>query len=191
VAVPDRSVPKWTPRLVCAENDAAGYGSTHHARGNIMKLRVACLALALVAMPLAAFAAESDAIVEAQLKAKGTPYEIDSDGDFQITVRIDENRTQLVWVRSVVEETDHLRVREIWSPGYRSESANFPAAIANDLLERSNLLKLGSWVKQDRTAMLVVKIDAAASAEELDEAIDLAAIAADAVELDLTGKDDL
>lgn len=156
-----------------------------------MKLRVACLALAIVALPLASFAAESDSIVEAQLKAKGTPYEIDSDGDFQITVRIDDNRTQLVWVRSVVETTDHHRIREIWSPGYRAESSSFPAAIANDLLERSNLLKLGSWVKQDRTAMLVVKIDAAASAEELDEAIDLAAIAADAVELDLTGKDDL
>ena len=62
---------------------------------------------------------------------------------------------------------------------------------ANDLLERSNLLKLGSWVKQDQVAMLVTKIPADASADELDEAIDLTATAADEVELDLTGKDDL
>jgi hypothetical protein len=156
-----------------------------------MKSLSVLFALACLALPLSASAAEPDAVVEAQLRKMGTPYEIDSDGDFKIVVRVSEDRTQLVWVRSVVEETEHLRIREIWSPGYHTDQRNFPAAIANDLLARSNLLKLGSWVKQEGTAMLVVKIDAAASAEELDEAIDLAAISADAVELDLTGKDDL
>ncbi len=157
-----------------------------------MKLRAACIVATLLALPFAAQAATTpDAVVKAQLEKKGTPFEVDSDGDYQILVRIDDERTQQVWVRSVVEETDHLRVREIWSPGYRSEGAAFPAGIANDLLERSNNLKLGSWVKQDRTAMLVTKISADASADQLDEAIDLTAIAADAVELDLTGKDDL
>jgi hypothetical protein len=156
-----------------------------------MKLRAACIAAALLVLPFAVHAATPDSVVRAQLEKKGTPFEVDDDGDFKITVRIDDDRTQLVWVRSVVEETDHLLVREIWSPGYRSEGATFPAAVANDLLERSNNLKLGSWVKQDRTAMLVTKISADASADQLDEAIDLTAVAADAVELDLTGKDDL
>lgn len=154
-----------------------------------MRLRTLCIAVLLAAAP--AYAANHDAVVKAQLEAKGTPFTIDDDGDFQITVRIDDKRTQLVWVRSAVESTDHHRVREIWSPGYQSQTDAFPAAIANDLLERSNMLKLGSWVKQERVAMLVVKIPADASADELDEAIDLAASAADAVELDLTGKDDL
>ncbi len=157
-----------------------------------MNVRAACLALACLAVSATAVhAADADPVVKAQLEKKGTPFTVDDDGDFQITVRIDENRTQLVWVRSVVEETNHMRVREIWSPGYQSEGAAFPAAIANDLLERSNNLKLGSWVKQERTAMLVTKIAADASADELDEAIDLTATAADEVELDLTGKDDL
>lgn len=156
-----------------------------------MKSLPALLAAACLVLSVSASAAESDSVVEAQLRKMGTPYEIDEDGDFKIVVRVSDSRTQLVWVRSVVEETDHLRIREIWSPGYTTDLSAFPAAIANDLLDRSNQLKLGSWVKQGGTAMLVVKIDAAASAEELDEAIDLAAIAADAVELDLTGKDDL
>ncbi len=155
-----------------------------------MKLRAACLALACL-LPVVASAATPDPVVRAQLEKKGTPFTVDEDGDFQITVRINDERTQLVWVRSVVEETDHMRVREIWSPGYRSEGAQFPAAIANDLLERSNALKLGSWVKQQQTAMLVTKIAADASADELDEAIDLTAVAADAVELDLLGTDEL
>ena len=157
-----------------------------------MKMRAACLALACLAVSATAVhAADADPVIKAQLEKKGTPYTIDEDGDFRITVRINDERTQLVWVRSVIEETNHQRVREIWSPGYQSEGSSFPAAIANDLLERSNNLKLGSWVKQERTAMLVTKIAADASADELDEAIDLTATAADEVELDLTGKDDL
>lgn len=155
-----------------------------------MRLLTACIAAALLlAAPVSA--ATPDAVVKAQLESKGTPFTIDDDGDFQITVNVGGGRTQLVWVRSVVEATNHQRVREIWSPGYQSEGAAFPAAIANDLLERSNSLKLGSWVKQERVAMLVIKIQADAGADALDEAIDLAASAADAVELDLTGKDDL
>lgn len=157
-----------------------------------MNLRAACLAAACLALSTsAAFAADPDPVVKAQLESKGTPFTIDEDGDFQITVQIDEERTQLVWVRSAIEETGHMRVREIWSPGYQSETPAFPSAIANDLLERSNMLKLGSWVKQDQVAMLVSKIPADASASVLDEAIDLTASAADEVELELTGKDDL
>lgn len=133
----------------------------------------------------------SDAAVKARLDSKGTPYVVDEDGDFQITVRVDDDRTQLVWVRSSVEATDEYKVREIWSPGYRSPSGDFSAAIANDLLERSNLLKLGAWVKQDDVAMLVIKIPADAGADALDEAIDLAAASADAVERELLGSDEL
>ena len=154
-------------------------------------MRPSTLVLAALFVPALALAADHDAVIKAQLESKGTPFTIDDDGDFQITVRVSADRTQLVWVRSVVETTSHQRVREIWSPGYESATPAFPAAIANDLLERSNNLKLGSWVKQDKVAMLVVKIPADASADALDEAIDLAASAADAVELDLTGTDKL
>ena len=157
-----------------------------------MNVRALSLAAACLAFSVAtAHAASADPVVKAQLESKGTPFTVDEDGDFQITVQISEERTQLVWVRSAIEETGQYRVREIWSPGYQSEGASFPAAVANDLLERSHMLKLGSWVKQDQVAMLVTKIPADASASQLDEAIDLTASAADEAELELTGKDDL
>lgn len=157
-----------------------------------MNVRAACVAAVCLALSAStALAATADPVIKAQLESKGTPFTIDEDGDFQITVRINDERTQLVWVRSAVEETGHMRVREIWSPGYQSATPAFPSAVANDLLERSNLLKLGSWVKQEQVAMLVTKIPADASASVLDEAIDLTASAADEVELELTGKDDL
>jgi hypothetical protein len=131
------------------------------------------------------------ASVKAKLEAKATPYTVDDDGDFSILVDVGDGRTQQVWVLAAYQSADHLKIREIWSPGFESETDAFTAELANDLLERSNLLKLGSWVKQGRTAMLVAKIPAHASADELDEAIDLAATTADALELELTGKDDL
>lgn len=155
-----------------------------------MSIRPTLFLFALAAaLPVAA--ANHDAVVKAQLESKGTPFTVDDDGDFQITVRVDAKRTQLVWVRSAVQSTNHHKVREIWSPGYRAPGGDFSAAIANDLLERSNTLKLGSWVKQDDVAMLVIKIPADASADALDEAIDLAAASADAVERALLGSDDL
>ena len=58
------------------------------------------------------------------------------------------------------------------------------------MLEHSNTIKLGSWVKNGDSAMFVVKISADASADQLDEAIDLAAVTADKMELELTAKDD-
>jgi hypothetical protein len=155
-----------------------------------MTARVVCTAF-LLALPLIAFAATTpDAVVKAQLEKKETPFEIDSDGDFAILVRIDENRTQQVWVRSVVEKTDYQSVREIWSRGYQTDGGPIPSAIANQLLEHSNTLKIGSWVKNGDSAMLVIKIPADASADMLDEAIDLAAVTADKMELELTAKDD-
>ena len=147
------------------------------------------IATLLVAAP--ALAADHDAIIKAQLEAKGTPFEIDDDGDFRIVVNLGNDRTQLVWVRSVVEETDHQRVREIWSPGYQGKLDSFPASVANELLEDSHERKLGGWVKQERVAMFVIKIPADANADVLDESIDLAATTADEVELELTGGDDL
>ena len=89
----------------------------------VLSIGLACLAVTATAV----HAADADPVVKAQLEKKGTPFTIDDDGDFQITVRIDDDRTQLVWVRSAVEETTHMRVREIWSPGYQSEGAAFPA----------------------------------------------------------------
>jgi hypothetical protein len=155
---------------------------------NVSKPIVATLLALLV--PLAALAAATpDAVVKAQLEKKGTPYEIDDDGDFAILVRIDDERTQQVWVRSVVETTTHQSVREIWSRGYQADGM-FPARIANELLEHSNTLKIGSWVKNGDSAMIVIKIPADASADVLDESIDYAASIADKMELELTGKDD-
>lgn len=152
-------------------------------------LRALPLALALSAY--SGVAAAQDGIVKAQLEAKGVKFEVDSDGDFKCVFRLASGRTQVVWVRSKVAEYGGVKVREIWSPGYRSDTPDFPAIIANQLLTSSNSVKLGGWVKQGQNAVFVVKIPGDASADQLVSGINAAVESADALELALTGKDDL
>ena len=136
------------------------------------------LALLLVLLaPVQAFAApKADAKAKAEAKAKADPtvavlldqigyqYEIDEDGDYKLVMGVgDDERTQLVFVRSPVETSGKPRVREIWSPAYPSTGGPFPGPVSNRLLEASNELKLGAWVKHQRHALMVVKIDSNAA----------------------------
>ena len=136
-------------------------------------------------------AAAADGIVKARLEAKGVKFEVDADGDFKCVFRLDSGRTQVVWVRSNVAEYGAVKVREIWSPGYLADTDDFPAIVANQLLPNSNTVKLGGWVTQGRSAVFVVKIPGDASADQLVNGITAAVESADALELALTGKDDL
>lgn len=147
-------------------------------------------ALVLAATVSGAQAATPDKAVGRVLDTLEYPYEIDEDGDYKMVFDVEGDRTQLVFVRSAVEEYGKHRIREVWSPGYRASSNAFSAEVANRLLEDAQDAKLGGWVKQDTLAMFVVKVDANASAEALGDAIEAAAHTADAMEAELTGTDE-
>lgn len=150
------------------------------------------LLAAFASLPLAASAGTPDGIVKAQLEAKGITFEVDGDGDFKCIFEVGSTgRTQVVFVRSSTATFGTLKVREIWSPGYVGTTDEFPAMIANQLLQKSNEVKLGGWVKQGKNAMFVVKLPADASAEQLLDGVQAAVESADAFELAITGKDDL
>ena len=121
-------------------------------------------------------------------------YDVDEDGDFRLTFGLDEEkngRSQLVFVRSPVETYGSHKVREVWSPGYLSATDEFPAEVANRLLEATQDSKLGAWAKQGRYAVFVVKLAADADASELDDAVEAALRSADEMEAELTpGKDE-
>lgn len=141
----------------------------------------------------AATAATPDPAVAEQLKSLDLTYEIDEDGDYKLVFEAGEDgeRSQVVFVRSPVETYGELSVREIWSPGYKSDGKAFPVAVANRLLESSSDQKLGGWIKQEAYAVFVVKIDARSTAQQLRDAIEAASEVADTVEAELTpGKDE-
>ena len=156
-----------------------------------MKKFFAAIAGAALLLSSSAFAAGSaDNVLKAQLDSKGIKYEIDKDGDFRIVYQVGGNRTQIAWVRSTVNSYGSLKVREIWSPGYKSDSNDFPALIANTLLDKNHEVKLGAWEAQDQMAMFVVKIPADANAEQLVDAIEATVNSADEVEKEITGDKD-
>ncbi|MEN5264178.1 hypothetical protein [Stenotrophomonas sp. TWI587] len=153
-----------------------------------MKRIAAALLLAITAT--GAHAAEADKAVGRALDKLEYTYEVDEDGDYKMVFDMDDGRSQLAFVRSTVEEFGKHKIREIWSPAYNSPGKQFPAAVANRLLEDSQDAKMGAWVKQDQLAMFVVKVDANATPEALSDAIDAAIRTADAMELELTEQDE-
>lgn len=153
-----------------------------------MKRIAAALLLAITAT--SAHAAEADNAVGRALDTLEYTYEVDEDGDYKMVFDMDDGRSQLAFVRSTVEEFGKHKIREIWSPAYNSPGKQFPAAVANRLLEDSQDAKMGAWVKQDQLAMFVVKVDANATPEALSDAIDAAIRTADAMELELTEQDE-
>jgi hypothetical protein len=156
-----------------------------------MKKPFAAFAVVAALISSSAFAAGApDNVIKAQLDSKGIKYEIDKDGDFRVLYKLSSGRTQIAWVRSTVHTFGTLKIREIWSPGYKSDSNDFPALIANTLLQKNHLVKIGAWEAQDEMAMFVVKIPADANADQLDDAITVAVDSADEVEKEITGDKD-
>ncbi|QOY64024.1 hypothetical protein INQ40_06520 [Lysobacter sp. H21R4] len=136
-----------------------------------------------------AAAAEAPAVevsIGKQLDELGYEHDVDDDGDYKLVLEMEDDRTQLAYVRSPVHEFGTHRVREIWSPAYRVDGGRFPAPVSVRLLEDSHDSVLGGWVKQGDIAMFVVKLAADASATELKDAIAAAVTTADAMETELS-----
>ncbi len=159
-------------------------------------LPLVIVALFVVVLPVRAEEAakpktEPAASIKAQLDAKGLKYEVDKDGDFKMIYEMaDSKRTQTVFVRSPTFSFGGLEAREIWSPAYRSEDGKLPVDVANSLLEQNAELKLGAWENQGGIAVMVMKIPADASADQLIAAIEGAAAIADGTEKAFSGDKD-
>jgi hypothetical protein len=156
-----------------------------------------CLAASSVvnaAGPASPTKAVGDPAVKQLLDKLKYKYEVDEEGDYRLTFSLDEtedSRSQLVFVRSPVENFGSHQIREIWSPAYVSATDEFPAKVANRLLEATQASKLGAWAKQGRYAVFVVKLRADATADQLDDAVEAALRSADEMEQQLTpGKDE-
>ena len=135
---------------------------------------------------------ESDQRVEALLGELELKYQIDSDGDFRLILKLDSGRTQLVFVNSRTETLDEFEIREIWSVAYVA-STSLSSFTANMLLLDSYKKKIGAWqtVKDDGKyiVMFAAKIPADCEASMLNSTLWGVAESADQMERDLTGKD--
>ena len=138
-----------------------------------------------------ATATAPDPRVEAALKGAQLGFLID-EGDYRLDYKVDETRSQRVWVASGTTSLPPLEVRDVWSVAARGKGA-VPADLAIHLLQENVRMVLGAWqVNQGKDEYLVVfsaQVAANADAAALREVIEVVMYSADRIEKELSGKD--
>jgi hypothetical protein len=137
----------------------------------------------------------ADPRVGPKLKEAAIENVVDKDGDYRIEYKIDDSRTQLVFVASKTEKVgDGLEVREIWSPAMKFAGVIDPQAAA-DVLERTATQKIGAFdvrpFKGEKLLVFCVRVPAELGAADFKTLVKLVAETADEREKTLTAKDDL
>jgi hypothetical protein len=114
--------------------------------------------------------------------------------DFKVGNRFDGGRTHWIFVNSNTQKYGNLDIREIWSAGFISDGELTPA-IMRKLLKKNGEMKLGSWkianMNGKEVAVFYAQIAADTDKDTLLRSLQLVSEAADEMEKELTGKDDL
>ncbi|MHC9086236.1 hypothetical protein ACYX7E_14590 [Luteimonas sp. RIT-PG2_3] len=154
-----------------------------------MRLRTATWLFSCLLLAHPAFAQDSgdNAAITAKLESVGVKFEVDGDGDFKSVYNYeDEGRTQLVFVSGKVNELEGIVVREVFSPAANVPDGGFTSAQALKLLADSQDKILGAWEVSGSTLLFVVKLPDNADGKAFETAMDVAAAAADDMEIALT-----
>jgi hypothetical protein len=154
-----------------------------------MTLLLTASGVAAAQAPAAATA--PDARVETALKAAGLGFQIDA-GDYRLDYKVDESRSQRVWIASGTTSLPPLEIRDVWSVAARGKGT-VPADLAIHLLQENVRMVLGGWqVNQGKDEYLVVflaQVNADADAAALREVIEVVMYSADRIERELSGRD--
>jgi hypothetical protein len=146
-----------------------------------------CTAAAVMA-PLPTQAEDSS--IKRRLDGVGQKYEIDKDGDFKITLSFTEDkRSQIVFVEGTPYDVAGVQVRNIFAPVAKVDEDGV-AGKAVELLKANNGYKLGAYEIEGSILILSLKIPEAATGEQLQKAVRLAASVADNKEIELSGARD-
>jgi hypothetical protein len=154
-----------------------------------MTLLLTASGMAVAQAPAAATA--PDARVETALKAAGLGFQID-DGDYRLDYKVDETRSQRVWIASGTTSLPPLEIRDVWSVAARGKGT-VPADLAIHLLQENVRMVLGGWqVNQGKDEYLVVflaQVNADADAAALRQVIEVVMYSADRIEKELSARD--
>ncbi len=147
------------------------------------------LLITLASAGAATAAPQADKSVARHLDKLGYTYEVDEDGDYRMVFDVEGDRTRWSTCARRWKTSAATTSRDLVTGLQRQDQA-VPGGRGQPPAGRSQDAKMGGWVKQGHTAMFVVKIDADATADQLSDAIDAAIRTADAMELELTKKDE-
>ncbi|GAB4128866.1 YbjN domain-containing protein [Thermopirellula anaerolimosa] len=136
----------------------------------------------------------ADARVRKVIEAIGWKYEVDSDGDYKMVFRFDDERTQLVYANGKTVELGNMEIREVWAPGFKIPG-DASAEMLLDLLRENNRVKVGAWrvIKSgsDLVAVFTAQISADADKDTFQTVVQAVCTTADEKEKAVTeGGDD-
>ncbi|MFM2243603.1 MAG: hypothetical protein RLZ97_2459 [Verrucomicrobiota bacterium] len=142
----------------------------------------------------AALAEGEDPQVKAALDELGYKYDIKDNGDFHLTFTVEDDRTQLLVIRSVTQEYEGVQIRQVYSTAYKApeKTGKIPTPILKALLIENGTSKMGAWEidSEASVAYYTIRLPSDAGSKLIGAAIIAAINTADAMEKKLTGKDD-
>ena len=155
---------------------------------------IAVAGIAAVSQYAEAAAGEPDPLIKGQLEILKVPYEVDEDGDFNITLELENGRTQLCFISSVVNRFESLHYREIYAYAHMDKGP-LNARTAERALSDSASRLVGGWCLAERSSRESVlyyaaKVPAQMKPESLFEVVSIVAAVADEMEAELSGKKD-
>lgn len=132
----------------------------------------------------------ADNAMNAKLEKLGHKFEIDKDGDFKMTFSFSEDkRSQVVYIAGTATEMGPIRIRMIFSPVAKVKDDKIGEK-ALQLLADNAKHNVGAFEVQGDFLVFNVKLDDAASGDQLWRAIAWTAVAADEKEKELSGARD-
>lgn len=157
--------------------------------------RILSIILIVACTPVAAEEAPApppppDAFIVTQLEELGYEYEMDTDGNFRLLFDLDDERSQLVWIRNRTYESHGIAMRDVWSFALRLRGKYASVKLADRLLRDSLDSIMGGWMRDGDYIAYLVKLPADATVEQLDAALGEAIDKADALELKETQADE-
>jgi hypothetical protein len=160
-----------------------------------MNAKTLCISAVLFLAGASLFAADkADPRVAKQLDKIGIEYSTTKSNNYSIAQDLDGGRKQTVYIMSKTQTIGGLEVREIWS-----NAGSFTAEPTSDqmltLLSDNNAQDMGAWTIEasddgSYLAYFSIKVPTYIRDKDLSDVIDLAATAADAMELKLFNADE-
>jgi hypothetical protein len=149
------------------------------------------LGLALLFAGSLVFAADTkaDSRVSKSLDKLGLKYSTTTSGNFSLLQKLDNDRSQTVYIMSKTETYGGLEIREVWSNAGSFESEP-TAEQMMQLLEDNNTEKIGAWNIESSDdgsylAYFSIKVPTYLKDKDLSDMIDFAATVGDEMEAKL------
>ncbi len=127
-----------------------------------------------------------DEKLKAKLDATGLKYTEDNDGDGKFLFRLDEERTQAVWVDGKKDQMGDYEDWDIFSVVAKMEEDNFPGSVATGLLRENGGFKAGGFMIRNNILMFKLEVSCDISPAGFGSAITMVAKVADQFEKKMT-----